>query len=167
MMDRLVGLGAISAVLVAACGKQAADKPQGEQSASPPVATPHQGTITTITPAPIGSPTRVTPVCAPLASLAENCPAVWSAVNADKVAFCANRPTPSVDALVSTHACRGWLRYTRHLSSYGGSRYCLFDPNTKKLAGYRAFDGKAEYEAWSCGFDKANFDDKECTGTPC
>jgi hypothetical protein len=113
------------------------------------------------------------PACAPLARFTEECPAEWTGAQADKGAFCAERakagghgPRSEVNAFVSTDACRGWLRYTKHLFD-AGPRYCLYDPKTQKLAGYRAYDGKAGSEAWSCGVDKGAYDDTDCSGPSC
>jgi hypothetical protein len=105
--------------------------------------------------------------CVPLADLTSECPATWPAALADQGAFCATKaPSPSFDAFVSTAPCRGFLRYSRHLWD-AGPRYCLYDPTTLALRGYRASDGKLMFEATTCGSAKTDFGDEQCAGTTC
>ena len=113
-----------------------------------------------------GAGIDATSACIPLANVTANeCPATWTAALADQTAFCA-KAQPDFDAFVSTAACGGLLRYTRHLFD-AGPRYCTYDPTTHALRGYRAFDGKALFQAISCGSTSADFDDTGCAGTSC
>lgn len=105
--------------------------------------------------------------CVPLDKVRADCPANWDAALAASQTFCSERrDKESFDAFVSTDACRGALRYTRHLFD-GGPRYCFYDPTSKALVAAAAFDGKALYEAWSCGRPRSDFDDSGCPGAPC
>jgi hypothetical protein len=109
------------------------------------------------------------PACKPLAAVQPTtCPATWEGASAAHAAFCA-REWSSVglfDATLTTTACRGFLRWTRHLFD-GGPRYCLYDPTTRALVGYRAFDGKAHFEETTCGSSIGDYDGEGCTRTSC
>jgi hypothetical protein len=111
---------------------------------------------------------RNTSPCIPLADVTpEECPATWPGAQAAKASFCIDqRRFPMFDTFLSTDACRGFLRYTRYLFD-AGPRYCLYDPMTLALRGYRASDGKALYEAMTCGSASSDFGDKDCAGTAC
>jgi hypothetical protein len=102
----------------------------------------------------------------PLANVGDKCPPDWAAAITASAAFCAEQNHPEFDVFVSTEPCRGTLHYTRHLFD-GGPRYCLYDPTSKQLVGYGAFDGKAGYQEWSCGRPRADFDDASCAGSAC
>lgn len=105
--------------------------------------------------------------CVQLDHVRADCPADWDAAVAAAKTFCAERTDKSsFDAFVSSGACRGALRYTRHLFD-GGPRHCLYDPTSKALTGAAAFDGKANYAAWSCGRSRSDFDESGCPGDPC
>lgn len=106
--------------------------------------------------------------CLPVAELpSSGCPADWAATAAAHATFCATETQSGLfSASRTSEACRGWLRYTKHLFD-GGPRYCLYDPSTGKLAAYGAFDGKAMYEKWTCGFAADDFRDDGCAGVSC
>jgi hypothetical protein len=103
--------------------------------------------------------------CVPLEAVASECPPDWNAAKAAKDAFCA-KAAPFFDAFFSTARCHDKLHYTRYLFD-GGPRYCVYDPATLKLVAYGAFDGKAMFERFSCGLDRADFDDQGCAGDGC
>jgi hypothetical protein len=103
--------------------------------------------------------------CVPLATVAMNCAADWTAAKSDMTAFCA-KEAPFFDAFTSTGVCRGRFHYTRYLFD-GGPRYCLYDPTTLALVGYGASDGKALFEQYSCGVKREDFDDRDCEGVSC
>ena len=103
--------------------------------------------------------------CVALASVSDQCPADWSAASADQLAFCA-KEAPLLATFLSTATCRGGLHYTRYLFD-AGPRFCVYDPATLALVGYRAVDGKAGFELTSCGANEADFDDQGCAGTTC
>jgi hypothetical protein len=103
--------------------------------------------------------------CVPLASVSDFCPADWGAAVADLSVFCAEE-APFYDAFLSIETCRGSLHYTHYLFD-AGPRFCLCDPATGELVGYRAVDGKALFEETSCGTSPADFDDQGCAGTTC
>jgi hypothetical protein len=97
------------------------------------------------------------------------CPATWAEVAPAHVAFCAENDKDGFGlftATRSTSACRGYLRYTLHLFD-GGPRYCLYDPATGKLRGYRAFDGKAMYMATTCGSSPGDYVEEGCAAVNC
>lgn len=107
--------------------------------------------------------------CLPLTSVFNPCPADWSAALADKATFCkspTSLPYPLFDAFLSTNSCRGLLRYTKHLFD-GGPRFCIYDPTSLALVGYYIVDGKALFEAISCGSTKTDFADTACVGSTC
>jgi hypothetical protein len=108
---------------------------------------------------------RASTGCVPLASVAASCPPDWAAAMAAHGAFCA-KEAPLFEAFLSKAPCRGRLHYTRYLFD-GGPRYCVYDPATKKLSGYAAFDGKAMFRQVSCGVDEADFSDVGCDGEGC
>jgi hypothetical protein len=103
--------------------------------------------------------------CVALASVSDQCPADWGATIADQIAFCAQE-APFFDTFLSTGSCRGGLHYTKHLFD-AGPRFCVYDPATLELVGYRAVDGKAGFEQTSCGSNQADFDDQGCAGMTC
>lgn len=142
MLPRALPLLSLVTVLLAACGGSQTSEPTTNGSSS-------SGTA-----------------CTPLEKLAAQCPADWASVTADKEGFCATRQMPDFDVFVSTSACRGRFLYTKHLFD-GGPRSCLYDPATGKLAGYRAYDGKARYEAFSCGVDASAYEEAGCSGATC
>ena len=106
--------------------------------------------------------------CIPLADVKpEECPATWPEAQAAKARFCIDeRRGPSFDTFLSTEPCGGFLRYTRYLFD-AGPRFCLYDPTTLALRGYRAVDGKAFYQAITCGSVVTDFGDQDCAGTAC
>ena len=104
--------------------------------------------------------------CVPVAEMSSHCPAEWTGVSPDREAFCSKKPHPSYSVFVSTAPCRGALHYVRYLFD-AGPRHCLYDPATRKLIGYGAFDAKVSYSAWTCGHDRADFDAKGCEGLAC
>ena len=106
------------------------------------------------------------PACVALASVSGQCPADWAAAIADQSAFCAANALPLFDTFLSSASCRGSLHYTRYLFD-AGPRFCLYDPTTGALVGYRAVDAKAGFEQTSCGSNQADFDDQGCAGTTC
>jgi hypothetical protein len=101
--------------------------------------------------------------CLPLS--AAPCPLDWTAAVADEAQFCV-KEAPFYDAAISTAPCRGLLRYTRFLFD-AGPRYCVYDPGTLALRGYRAYDGKAGFEATTCGSTAADYDITGCAGNSC
>jgi hypothetical protein len=103
--------------------------------------------------------------CVSLTNVSDQCPADWEAAIADQIAFCA-KEAPFFGSFLSTVSCRGGLHYTKYLFD-AGPRYCVYDPATRQLVGYRAFDGKALFEKTSCGLDEADFDDQGCVGMTC
>ncbi len=103
--------------------------------------------------------------CVALASVSDQCPADWAAAIADQIAFCA-KETAFFDTFLSIGSCRGGLHYTKYLFD-AGPRYCVYDPATRELVGYRAVDGKAGFEQTSCGANEADFDDQGCAGMAC
>lgn len=103
--------------------------------------------------------------CVTLASVADECPATWNAAIADQSTFCATE-FPFFDTFLSSHSCKGSLRYTRYLFD-AGPRSCLYDPANGKLVGYHAVDGKAMFEATSCGISQGDFDEQGCPGSTC
>jgi hypothetical protein len=118
---------------------------------------------------PPAGPPATTPAaaCVPLASIgADKCPPSFAEAQADKTRFCTGSREPGFDAFISRGACRGALRYTRHLFD-GGPRYCLYDAKTLALRGYRAVDSKAMLDVISCGVDKSDFNDDGCEGDTC
>ena len=106
--------------------------------------------------------------CIPLADVKpEECPATWPEAQAAKARFCIDeRRGPSFDTFLSTESCGGFLRYTRYLFD-GGPRFCLYDPTTHAVRGYRAVDGKTFFRAITCGSAVTDFGDQECAGTAC
>jgi hypothetical protein len=108
--------------------------------------------------------------CVPLATVdAQTCPATWAEATAAHKAFCirewhGGRGLYSAD--LSTSACRSFLRYTRYLFD-AGPRTCLYDPITLDLRGYRAFDGKAMFEATTCDSTPDQYDGKGCGVLTC
>jgi hypothetical protein len=70
------------------------------------------------------------------------------------------------DAVISTAPCRGLLRYTRFLFD-AGPRYCVYDPISLALQGYYAHDGKAGFDAITCGSTPADYDIAACAGASC
>ncbi len=105
--------------------------------------------------------------CLPLASIGpDKCPPTWTDALADKSRFCAESHGPGFDAFTSKAACRGALRYTRHLFD-GGPRFCIYDPATLALRGHRAVDPKVLSEQISCGVSAADFGDDRCDGESC
>jgi hypothetical protein len=108
--------------------------------------------------------------CLPLDSIDDKyCPRTWTDALDAHVAFCAKEwrgGSGLFTANVSATACRGSLRYTRYLFD-GGPRTCLYDPATLALRGYYAFDGKAMYQAITCGSSREDYDDKECKLVSC
>jgi hypothetical protein len=106
--------------------------------------------------------------CVPLASVVGvECPPTWTAALADKAAFCAKPAVPGLfDAFTSSAACGGFLRYSRYLFD-GGPRFCIYDPTSQALKGYRASDPKALRWDLTCGNDLSQFDEAGCTGTSC
>jgi hypothetical protein len=103
--------------------------------------------------------------CVPLAAVAPECPPDWNAALTARDAFCA-RNDPFFDTFFSSAPCHDGLHYTRYLFD-GGPRYCVYDPATLKLTGYGAFDGKAMFQQFSCGTERAAFDDQGCAGEGC
>ncbi len=101
--------------------------------------------------------------CLPLS--AAPCPPDWTAAVADEARFCM-KEAPFYDAVISTAPCRGLLRYTRFLFD-AGPRYCVYDPSTLALRGYRAYDGKLGFEATTCGSTAADYDITGCAGNSC
>jgi hypothetical protein len=107
--------------------------------------------------------------CLPLTNVVNPCPADWNTALADKATFCkspSSLPYPMFDAFLSTNSCHGFLRYTKHLFD-GGPRFCIYDPGSLVLVGYYIVDGKALFEAISCGSTKTDFDDTACAGSTC
>jgi hypothetical protein len=108
--------------------------------------------------------------CLPLSSVdTRSCPRTWTDALDAHTAFCAKEWRAGgglFTADVSATTCRGFLRYTRHLFD-GGPRTCLYDPTTLALRGYHAFDGKAMYQAMTCGSSREDFDDKGCQLVSC
>jgi hypothetical protein len=106
--------------------------------------------------------------CNPLTDVKpEECPATWPEAQAAKARFCIDgRRGPSFDTFLSTEPCGGFLRYTRYLFD-AGPRFCLYDPTTLALRGYRAVDGKLSYQSITCGSAVTDFGDKDCAGTAC
>jgi hypothetical protein len=106
------------------------------------------------------------PGCVALDTVAQNCPRNWGSVPDEMATFCVKN-APFFEAFRSKGVCRGWLRYTRHLFD-GGPRFCLYDPVTLALVGWGAFDGKANFEQFSCGIKRDDFfDDQGCEATGC
>jgi hypothetical protein len=87
---------------------------------------------------------------------------------ADRDQFCmVNAGSPlGYDAVISTAPCRGSLRYTLFLFD-AGPRYCVYDPISLALRGYHAHDGKAGFDAITCGSTPADYDIAACAGTSC
>jgi hypothetical protein len=108
--------------------------------------------------------------CLPLASVRrEECPRTWGEAIDHHAGFCAKEwrgGMGSFSAERSATACRGFLRYTRHLWD-AGPRMCIYDPITLELRGYHAIDGKAMYQAITCGLSREDFDDKDCPLVSC
>jgi hypothetical protein len=101
--------------------------------------------------------------CLPLS--AAPCPPDWTAAVADEAQFCV-KEAPFYDAVISAAPCRGLLRYTRFLFD-AGPRYCVYDPGTLALQGYYAYDGKAGFQAITCGSTAADYDITGCAGNSC
>jgi len=105
--------------------------------------------------------------CQPLADIPQNdCPATWPGATAAAATFCAEEAGSLFGAFVSTDACRGLLRYTRHLFD-GGPRFCLYDPGSHALVGYRLSDPKGFQFAVSCGPAESVQNDRDCLGVHC